>query len=173
MLLEIEADQGLANKPDSLSDRVLDGLITRMRKLTLLSRIFSTKYFVIEEDQSGDYQASDYVGTLLRDPTSSHLLETLVRQLPDDVFNVMWTIYFKDTLPRLAVHPVANFVVAKVSERASEEQLNQVCENVSNVAEKIYSAFAHAFSVFDLAETLVRIVSHRCLPCDDRTRRIP
>lgn len=33
MLLEIEAGQGLADQPDSLSDRVLEGLITRIREL--------------------------------------------------------------------------------------------------------------------------------------------
>jgi hypothetical protein len=32
MLLEIEAEQGWSYEPDSLSDRVLDGLITHQRE---------------------------------------------------------------------------------------------------------------------------------------------
>lgn len=81
------------------------------------------------------------MGTLLRDPTSSHLLETLVRRLPAGVFNAVWNIYFEGKLGRLAAHPVANFVVAKALERVTEEQLRQTCEEVENVADKIYSQY--------------------------------
>ncbi|KAI0092558.1 armadillo-type protein [Irpex rosettiformis] len=123
MLLEIEADQNMALSPDSLSDRVLDGLITQ-----------------ILNNDSEEYLASDYVGTLLRDPTSSHLLETLVARLPDNVFEVVWKTYFKGKLSRLAVHPVANFVVAKCLGRASGEQLRQASKEIEGVSDKIYKS---------------------------------
>ncbi|KAI0698876.1 armadillo-type protein [Cytidiella melzeri] len=123
MLLEIEIDQGLAFAPDSLADRVLDGLITR-----------------IHEDSSDALVASDYVGTLLRDPTSSHLLETLVAKLPDEVFAAVWRTYFQSRLSRLAVHPVANFVVAKALQRASEQQLAEACVEIEGVSGKIYKS---------------------------------
>lgn len=91
------------------------------------------------ENESESYEPSDYVGTLLRDPTSSRLLETLVRRLPKEIFDVVWTTYLAGKLARLAVHPVANFVVAKALERASEEQLAQTCEELKGVSDKIIS----------------------------------
>jgi nucleolar protein 9 len=68
-------------------------------------------------------EASDYLATLLRDPTSSHLLETLVMRCPEPVFNILWSTYFEQSLRKLAMHPVANFVIAKALERAAPEQL--------------------------------------------------
>ncbi|KAI9448557.1 ARM repeat-containing protein [Lactarius indigo] len=68
--------------------------------------------------------ASDYLLTLLRDPTSSHLLETLVSRCPEPVFGILWTTYFERNLRKLSIHPVANFVVAKALERAKVEQLS-------------------------------------------------
>ncbi|GJE84753.1 nucleolar protein 9 [Phanerochaete sordida] len=123
MLLEIEAEQNMAYERESLADHVLDGLISKQL-----------------EDESASHEPSDYVGTLLRDPTSSHLLETLVRRLPQQAFDVVWTTYFEGKLARLAAHPVANFVVARALERASEEQLAKACEELQPVAEKIFKS---------------------------------
>lgn len=86
-------------------------------------------------------EASDYVGTLLRDPTSSHLLETLVRRLPQDVFDIVWTTYLQNKLARLAAHPVANFIVAKALERVSEAQLAEACQEIQPVSGKVYSGY--------------------------------
>lgn len=94
------------------------------------------------EDESAPHEPSDYVGTLLRDPTSSHLLETLVRRLPKEAFDVVWLTYLEGKLTRLAVHPVANFVVARALERVSEEQLAKACEELRLVSEKVYSAYS-------------------------------
>ena len=68
-------------------------------------------------------EASDYLPTLLRDPTSSHLLETLVLRCPESIFDILWSIYIEGSLRKLAMHPVANFVIAKALERAGLEQL--------------------------------------------------
>lgn len=91
------------------------------------------------ENESTSYEASDYVGTLLRDPTSSHLLETLARRLPKELFDTVWATYFEGKLARLAAHPVANFVVARALERVSEEQLGEACSEIRSVSEKIFS----------------------------------
>jgi hypothetical protein len=64
-------------------------------------------------------EASDYIATLLRDSTSSHLLETLVSRCPESVFGIIWTTYFEGSLRKLAMQPVANFVTAKALERAN------------------------------------------------------
>ncbi|KAI0751271.1 ARM repeat-containing protein [Daedaleopsis nitida] len=120
MLLELEAAFDQADSPGSLMDRVLVGLIT-----------------AIHENADVEVPESDYLMTLLRDPTASHLLETLVRQSPDRVFSILWQTYFTGKLPRLAVHPVANFVVAKAVERLNAEQLATTVQELQSVAVKI------------------------------------
>jgi len=107
MAIEIEADQGLSDEPGSLMDHVLVGLISSSH-----------------DDSSVIPEASDYLATLFRDPTSSHLLEALVSRCPETVFGVLWHTYFERSLRKLALHPVANFVIAKALERANVEQLS-------------------------------------------------
>ena len=82
------------------------------------------------------------MGTLLRDATSSHLLETIVTRSPMPVFDRVWSTYFSSKLSKLAVHPVANFVVAKAILRLSTEQLRAASQELENVASKILSKSA-------------------------------
>ncbi|KAA1466051.1 ARM repeat-containing protein [Dentipellis sp. KUC8613] len=123
MLLEIEADNGMADEPDSLMDRVLVGLITLQH-----------------ENPDATPEVSDFLGTLLRDATSSHLLETLVSRSPPPVFDMLWDTYFAGKLARLAAHPVANFVVAKAIERVSAAQMAQVLSELGDALPKIRSS---------------------------------
>lgn len=143
MLLEVEADRQMADEPGSLMDCVLAGLITALRAYI---RIFvaprkDTEDIIslLDANPSIIPEPSDYVGTLLRDPTSSHLLETLISRSPDHAFNVLWDSYFTGKLARLAVHPVANFVIAKAIARANGEQISNVCEEIKPVVGKILS----------------------------------
>ncbi|KAJ7499330.1 armadillo-type protein [Mycena latifolia] len=116
MLLAVEADQQMTGDADSLMDRVLVGLISSSR-----------------DDPTGTPPVSDYLNTLLRDPTSSHLLETVVARCPEPAFGILWATYFKGNLPRIASHPVANFVLAKALERVSMTQLAEACTELQNV----------------------------------------
>ncbi|GBE79200.1 Nucleolar protein [Sparassis crispa] len=120
MLLEVEAGLDMADVPDSLMDRALVGLIT-----------------LSHDDPSANPEASDYLSTLLRDPTASHLLETLVARSPSAVFDILWATYFKGKLSKLAVHPVANYVVAKALERVSSRQLGEACDELDGSFGKI------------------------------------
>ncbi|KAJ6510238.1 armadillo-type protein [Mycena vitilis] len=120
MLLAVEADQQMTEDPDSLMDRVLVGLVSASR-----------------DDPSGAAPVSDYLNTLLRDPTSSHLLETIVTRCPESAFSILWATYFKGNLPRIASHPVANFVLAKAMERISGSQLTEACAELQNVWAKL------------------------------------
>ncbi|KAJ7667611.1 armadillo-type protein [Mycena polygramma] len=120
MLLAVEADQQMTEDPDSLMDRVLVGLVSASR-----------------DDPSGAAPVSDYLNTLLRDPTSSHLLETIVTRCPESAFSILWATYFKGNLPRIASHPVANFVLAKAIERISVSQLTEACAELQNVWAKL------------------------------------
>ncbi|KAL0949796.1 hypothetical protein HGRIS_009833 [Hohenbuehelia grisea] len=120
MLVEVEADEGIHDEPGSLMDCVLVGIIT-----------------ACHNESSASHEPSDYVNTLLRDQTSSHLLETLVSRSPENAFNVIWTTYFRGKLARLSAHPVANFVTAKVVERANEAQLVETCTELADAWPKI------------------------------------
>jgi nucleolar protein 9 len=77
-------------------------------------------------------EASDFVGTLLRDPTSSHLLEEIVVRCPDSAYGILWQLYFKGSFARLGIHPVANFVASKAIERCSAEQLADVASEMES-----------------------------------------
>lgn len=141
MLLELEAAYGIADTPGSLMDHALVGMITAIRKHTRqsLETHRTSDIYWIDENPDAEVPESDYLMTLLRDPTASHLLETLVRRSPDRVFDIMWRTYFTGKLAKLAVHPVANFVVAKAFERLNAEQLDAAVDEVKDVATKIVS----------------------------------
>ncbi|KAI9575034.1 armadillo-type protein [Boletus coccyginus] len=120
LALEIEADYDSASSPDSLMDRILVGMIK-----------------AYHEDSTASVEPSEYLVTLLRDPTSSHLLETLVSRCPEQVFNILWSTYFKGKLARLALHPVANFVVAKAIGRQDSKQLGDTLEELKSSWSKL------------------------------------
>lgn len=77
-----------------------------------------------DDDPSSVPEASDYITTLLRDPTSSHLFEIVVSCCPESVFGNLWTTYFERSLRKLVMHPVANFVIAKALGRTNAKQLS-------------------------------------------------
>ena len=91
------------------------------------------------EDHNCEPEASDFLGTLLRDATSSHLLETLVTKSSPQIFNLLWATYFHQKLSRLSVHPVANFVVARALSRIDEVQLGSAYEELGKSWQKIIS----------------------------------
>lgn len=93
----------------------------------------------VDEDSTALIKPSDYLVTLLRDPTSSHLLETLVLRCPQQIFIMLWSIYFEGKLMRLALHPVANFVVAKAIERQDSKQLGDTLEELKSSWSKLIS----------------------------------
>jgi nucleolar protein 9 len=80
---------------------------------------------------------SDYLSTLLRDPTASHLLETLVSRSPPSAFEVLRHTYFMGKLSRLSAHPVANFVVAKVVDRADATQIGEIIDEMEGAWTKV------------------------------------
>ncbi|KAE9395631.1 ARM repeat-containing protein [Gymnopus androsaceus JB14] len=120
MLLDVEAELGMADEHGSLMDRVTVGVISAS----------------LDEDTTA-IEPSDYLGTLFRDPTSSHLLEIILSRASDKSFALIWNAYLKGKLARLAVHPVSNFVVAKALERASSGQLGDAYAELQDVWEKM------------------------------------
>ena len=123
-------------------DKVTAGIITACR--TLLIAVFAINLVIptafTEKCPTMQPEPSDFIVTLLRDPTSSHLLEIIAKNLPQEAFAILWTTYFQGKLPRLAIHPVANFVVAKAMERVTAEQLVRICEELVDTWQKTISA---------------------------------
>lgn len=66
---------------------------------------------------------SDYVGTLLRDQTASHVLQTVIKHAPPYAFHHTWRTYFVGNLAKLAVHPIANFIVTEAIGRLDKDGL--------------------------------------------------
>ncbi|KAG8801311.1 Nucleolar protein 9, partial [Serendipita sp. 400] len=81
---------------------------------------------------------SDYLATLLRDATASHLLETVVQHMPDGPFSQLWRVYFSGKLHRLAIHPVANFVVANAFERLNNNDFPEAVQEMEKVLAKSF-----------------------------------
>lgn len=143
MLLDVEAELNMSNEQGSLMDRVTVGVISASRKLLLSVVVFSLVFIVYHavDEEITTIEPSDYLGTLFRDPTSSHLLETIVSRASDKPFALIWNTYLKGKLSRLAVHPVSNFVVAKALERASPTHLDDAYTELHDVWEKMISMF--------------------------------
>ncbi|KAJ3892589.1 armadillo-type protein [Lentinula edodes] len=120
MLLNVEAELEMADEHGSLMDRVTVGAVSAS----------------LDQDTKS-IDPSDYLGTLFRDPTSSHLLETVLSRASAEPFALIWNTYIQGKLPRLAIHPVGNFVVAKAIERADVNQLATAYEELQDVWEKM------------------------------------
>ncbi|KAF8626909.1 hypothetical protein AX15_004626 [Amanita polypyramis BW_CC] len=114
MLIKIEADHDLSAEAGSLMDSVLMGTISSCLKDKALTSV----------------EAFDFVAAMLRDQASSHLLETVIARCPDHVFAVLWMAYFSGKLQKLAVHPVANFVVSRAIGRVSAGGLTKACQEL-------------------------------------------
>lgn len=130
--MEIEAEVGEGSIPDSLMDRVLVGMITSSRAFSGFEYHAFIQYAITGVNSGAITESSDFLVTLLRDPTSSHLLETLVSRCPDWVFNQLWSTYFQGKLSRLALHPIANFVVSKAIERLDSNQIKETLTELNS-----------------------------------------
>lgn len=100
IVLRLEAERAESEVSGSLTDAVLDGLVTTMLGAT--------------EGKQVQTPRSDYVETCLRDATPSHALEVIISNASPRLSAVVFEVYFSQRLSKLCSHPVANFVVAKV-----------------------------------------------------------
>jgi nucleolar protein 9 len=114
-LIRIECDLAEANEPGSLLDFSLDGLITR------------------ERSKDSVQGPSDFVLTLLRDAAGSHLIESIIVYCGEEVFNLIWDVYLKSDLPKLALHPNGNFILARVVYRLDEARFSYLLGQLRDV----------------------------------------
>lgn len=129
----------MSDTPGSFLDDVLMGMITNNR--TFVSRFGRDGCSNSATDRSPPTLTpdSDYMGTLLRDATASHLLESAIRCSPNDAFAQIWEIYFSGKLSRLGIHPVANFVVTRAMERLDEKNLKSAIDETRRFISKSIS----------------------------------
>ncbi|EJD54013.1 ARM repeat-containing protein [Auricularia subglabra TFB-10046 SS5] len=120
LFVELEVHLEESDMEDSIMDHLLVGLVTASHA-----------------SDGSQPEPSDYLTTLLYDTTASHLLESLVSRSPPAVFSLLWRVYFAGKLQKLAVHPVANFVVARAVDRLSADELRDALEEMDGVCAKM------------------------------------
>lgn len=128
-MVRIEAENNESAAPGSLMDRILMGLVTQL-----------------DQSPSIPLPRSDYIETLLRDPTSSHLVEALLLHAPQRIFAAIWATYVQGRVAKLATHPVSNYVVAKGIERLDGEGLAEVVKEMGSAFGRTISKFPCCFS---------------------------
>jgi nucleolar protein 9 len=77
-----------------------------------------------------DSQSQIFISGLLYDAIGSRLLETLVTYAPGKLFKSIYRSTFKDRIPSLARNEIASYVVIKVLNRLSKEDLVEALEQI-------------------------------------------
>jgi nucleolar protein 9 len=75
----------------------------------------------------------DYLPSLLRDTTGSHLLQTILLFSPPVIFNALWSTYFIGKVGKLAGHPIGNYVVSSGIKRLEVDGLRAVMKELEAV----------------------------------------
>ena len=144
VLLEIEHDLGRSEEKGSLMDRIMEGLVSEHGEClvqllladggqeSMLTAIFSAANPNMQQPAR-----SDYVESLLRSNIASHVLEVVLQNVSQPVFELMFKMYFAGRINRLAGHPVANFVTARVVQRANKEQVELVVDELASNQETL------------------------------------
>ena len=76
-------------------------------------------------------QSQVFINGLIYDPIGSRLLETLVTYTPGKLFKSIYRSTFKDRIPNLARNEIAAYVVIKVLNRLSKEDLLECLEQIT------------------------------------------
>lgn len=71
-------------------------------------------------------QRNDYVDTVLKHVVGSRLFEKIIEFAPHNISHALYTTYFRNQLFDLALHPVANYVVANLIAHVGKPQLLQL-----------------------------------------------
>lgn len=147
--MKVEANSAAADKPDSIVDKILDGLVSQVR--------------------SGEQRqhSSDYLRTLIRDASSSHLLEAIIVTCSEQMFSTLWECYFAGQLHKMAFHPVCNFLVARCIERLDSNHFKKLLLDleptwpklVKSCRSGILISVVHRASILNEGESNVASVS--------------
>lgn len=75
----------------------------------------------------------DFLPSLLRDTTGSHLLQSILLNAPDLILSAIWSTYFVGKVGKLASHPIGNYVVSSGIKRLEGEKLKAVMSELEAV----------------------------------------
>ena len=121
-------------------------------------------------------ESAAFINNLVYDAVGSRLLETFLEHAPGKLFKQLYKEFFRQRMGSLARNEVAGYVVAKIVERLSSEDLSKAVElilpQVPNLAERgrislvriiIERCAARGVDTAKLAETI-----HDCWADDDK-----
>ena len=98
--------------------------------------------------------SASFINSILYDPIGSRLLETIIECAPGKTFKALHKEVFGDRFPVLARNEVAGYVVCKVLERLSRDDLQeatkQIAPNIEDLVERGRTA-------------VIRVLIERCL----------
>ena len=75
-------------------------------------------------------ESASFVKGLLYDPVGSRLLETIVQFAPGKVFKVLYRSLFRENLANFVRNDIAGFVVSRILERLSHDDLQQAVDQI-------------------------------------------
>jgi nucleolar protein 9 len=114
--LECEAEDDESLKPLSILDILTEGLVAH------------------SADPDHEITPQPFPTLLLTSSTGTRLFETILRTAPEEIFKQIWKLYFEGRIGKLAVHPMANFVVARGVSRLRIEEIERVIRECGSVS---------------------------------------
>lgn len=88
------------------------------------------KFVPDEEDLQEGSASREFLVHLLYDPVGSRLLETIIRHAPGKMFKGLFRGLFRDQVGSFARNEIAAYVIVRVLERVSKEDLESVMEAI-------------------------------------------
>lgn len=128
LLLEVEVEDGEAEKDGSLLDTITEGLVTQLSTFPVV--------FLLTPDSGSEEKPKPqpYLSGILVSPTGTRLLEALLKLSPPRVFEALWKTYFVGKIGKWAGHPYANFVVAAGISRLDGKQVRSAIKEIKAVS---------------------------------------
>ena len=99
-------------------------------------------------------ESASFINSILYDPVGSRFLETIVEFSPGKTFKALYKDIFREKLPILSRNEVAGYVVCKVLERLSRDDLQDA---VKSISPKIEDLVEHNRT------TIIRVLVERSL----------
>lgn len=81
-----------------------------------------------DEPITAESDSATFINGLMFDPIGSHLMETIVQYAPGKMFKNLYRDLFKERIASLARNEIAGYVVCKILERLSREDLFEAHE---------------------------------------------
>ncbi|MCJ1467964.1 Nucleolar protein 9 [Pseudocyphellaria aurata] len=86
---------------------------------------------LIPEDTSEVDSSASFVNSLMYDTVGSRLVEVIIKFAPGKTFKMLYANIFRDKLGAMAKNDIAGFIVIKVLDRLSKEDLQSAMERIN------------------------------------------